>query len=241
MSVDIIKVQNNGYVRLVDVMGSDLTIVNSARVSYDRQSETLTDKDIRLIRFLAREGHTSPFRHCMMQFEIYAPLMVARQWWKYIIGSAHQDNMVAWNESSRRYVTEEPEFYVPEVSEWRLKAESSKQGSGDPLFLYDAKGASLATGALKEHIKRGVEAYDKAMEMGICPEQARLFLPAYALMVRWYWTGSLLGVCHFLSQRLADDAQREIQQYARAVRTFAVRAFPESVGELCGQHQSESL
>ena len=107
------NVLDKGYVRLVDVMGSDLSVVNSARVSYDKQVDELGDKDTGLIRFLAREGHTSPFRHASLQFEVYAPLMVARQWWKYIIGSSHQDNMAAWNESSRRYITEEPEFYDP--------------------------------------------------------------------------------------------------------------------------------
>lgn len=109
-----IKVLNEGYVRLVDHMGSDLTVANAARVSYAKQSFELSDRDIKLIKFLAREGHTSPFRHAITQFEVYAPLMVARQWWKYVVGSAHYegtgDSLEAWNESSRRYITEEPVF-----------------------------------------------------------------------------------------------------------------------------------
>lgn len=224
------KVLNEGYVRLVDVMGSDLTPVNAARVSYDKESSELSDKDRRLIGFLASEGHTSPFRHAMLQFEVYAPLMVARQWWKYVVGSDH--TMEAWNESSRRYITEEPVFYVPDVTEWRTKPENSKQGSGHALWLSDAKSAKLATGALKELIEKSLEAYEKALEVGICAEQARLFLPAYGLYVRWYWTASLAGVAHFLNQRLEHDAQREIQEYAKAVRSLAEAKFPVSLKEL---------
>src|SRR5690625_5071724 len=110
-------------------MGSDLTVANAARVSYDKESTELNEKDRRLIRFLAREDHTSPFRHAIAQFEVYAPLMVARQWWKYVVGSDH--TMDAWNESSRRYVTEERVFYVPAADEWRSAPEMSKQGSGE--------------------------------------------------------------------------------------------------------------
>jgi thymidylate synthase (FAD) len=230
-NIEIIKV-NNGYVRLVDHMGSDLTTVNSARVSYDKQSFEMTEKDEKLIKYLAKHGHTSPFRHSMLQFEVYAPLLIARQWWKHCIGSAHQDPMTAWNESSRRYVTEEPEFYIPNPTQWRLKPENSKQGSGGELWLQDPELAKKATGALKEYIEKGVDAYEKAMEIGIAPEQARLFLPAYALMVRWYWTVSVQGACHFLELRLGKEAQLEIQDFAKAVYTLSKQYFPVSVKEL---------
>ncbi len=93
----------------------------------------------------------------------------------------------------------------------------------------------MATGALKEHIMKGVQAYEKAMEMGICAEQARLFLPAYALYVRWYWSASLAGVAHFINQRIAHDAQKEIQLYADAVKRLAEEKFPVSVKELLKQ------
>lgn len=112
--MSFVKVLDEGYVRLVDHMGSDLTVVNAARVSYAKESSQLSERDIKLIKFLAGEGHTSPFRHAIAQFEVYAPLMVARQWWKYVVGSAHYegtgDSLDAWNESSRRYITEEPVF-----------------------------------------------------------------------------------------------------------------------------------
>lgn len=225
--VSKINVLDKGYVRLVDVMGSDLSVVNSARVSYDKASDELTEGDKRLIRFLAREGHTSPFRHATLQFEVYAPLMVARQWWKYVVGSDH--TMDSWNESSRRYITEEPTFYIPQADEWRSKPENSKQGSGDTL---PPEMGDAFTYNLTKYIEQGEYLYELAMQDGIAPEQARLFLPAYGLYVRYYWTASLQSVAHFLNQRLAHDSQAEIQAYAQAVQTLATEHFPESLAEL---------
>lgn len=228
--MNIINVLDNGYVRLVDILGSDLTIVNAARVSYAKESLELTDRDRRLIEFLAREDHSSPFRHAILQFEIYAPLMVARQWWKYIVGSAHQegigDSLNAWNESSRRYITEEPVFYVPENNEWRSKPENSKQGSGAPIRW---ELGEKHTKRLMDYIEEGLSYYNSAMEDGICAEQARLFLPAYGMYVRWYWTASLQSVAHFISQRIKSDAQKEIQEYAKAILNLATEKFPVSL------------
>ena len=238
------NVLDKGYVRLVDVMGSDLTPVNAARVSYDKESHELSDKDIRLIKFLAREGHTSPFRHAMLQFEIYAPLMVARQWFKYRIGSTHSDDsgtyvglgngddgsediMHARNESSRRYITEEPVFHIPD--EWRSAPANSKQGSGGVVHNQVNE---LLINMLESHVKDSLQKYQDAIDMGICAEQARLFLPAYGMYVRWYWTSSLQGVAHFINQRLAHDAQKEIQQYAKAVYFMTEERFPFSLAEL---------
>lgn len=228
-----IEVLDKGYVILHDVMGDDLTVVNSARVSYDKKSEKLTEKDERLIRFLAREKHTSPFRHATLQFEVYAPLMVARQHWKYVVGSSIQeatgDNMTAWNESSRRYVTEEPTFYIPNIDEWRSAPSNSKQGSGETV---DEDVGIDAFNRMIDVVSFGEENYKWAIENGICAEQARLFLPAYGMYVRYYWTASLQSVCHFLNQRLANDSQVEIQEYAKAVRQLAEPKFPVSLREL---------
>lgn len=222
-----IEVLDKGYVILHDVMGSDLTVVNSARVSYNKEAKELTEKDIRLIKFLAREGHTSPFRHCTLQFEIYAPLLVARQHWKYVVGSDH--TMDAWNESSRRYITEEPTFYIPDSNEWRSKPENSKQGSGEPV---DKKIGEYYTAKLVQLIETSEKLYEDALKDGICAEQARLFLPAYGMYVRYRWTASLQSVAHFLNQRLAHDAQKEIQEYAKAVYVLAKEYFPVSLNEL---------
>jgi thymidylate synthase (FAD) len=229
----MINALDHGYVRLVDVMGSDLTVANAARVSYAKESQVLTERDVSLIKFLARENHTSPFRHAIAQFEVYAPLMVARQWFKYIVGSAHQegtgDSLDAWNESSRRYITEEPVFYVPAADEWRSAPENSKQGSGD-IIRWEL--GEEATYRLMGAVDRGMADYEWALANGICAEQARLFLPAYGMYVRWYWTASLQSVAHFLAQRLEHDAQAEIQLYAKAVLTLIEARFPVSIGEL---------
>jgi thymidylate synthase (FAD) len=224
---EMINVLDKGYVRLVNVMGSDLSVANSARVSYDKESTELSEKDARLIRFLAREGHTSPFRHATLQFEMYAPLMVARQHWKYVVGSDH--TMDAWNESSRRYITEEPTFYIPKSGEWRSAPENSKQGSGEAIGVHEGR---ILSYELMKYIEEGERLYKEAMEYGACAEQARLFLPAYGMYVRYYWTASLQSVAHFLQQRLAHDSQVEIQEYAKAVKTLAEPHFPVSIAEL---------
>jgi len=231
--LSLIEVLDKGYVRLVNHMGSDLSVVNAARVSYAKESNELNEKDIRLIKFLAREGHTSPFRHVILQYEIYAPLMVARQWWKYVIGSAHAegtgDSLEAWNESSRRYITEEPTFYIPGADQWRSKPENSKQGSGKVL---SSEIGTKLTQELLEYIELGVQKYESAIENGVCAEQARLFLPSYGMYVRWYWTASLQSVCHFLNQRLEHDAQQEIQDYAKAILELSKPLYPVSILEL---------
>ena len=218
-----ISVLDKGYVRLVDTLGTDLSIVNAARVSYDKESEEFSEKDVKLINFLIREEHTSPLRHAALTFEVYAPLMVARQWWKYAVSSTHVDDQNGWNESSRRYITEDEEFYIPEVDEWRSAPENSKQGSGP---IVDAGTGLHMMVKLDNYIKLGLDAYKQALELGIAPEQARLFLPAYGMYVRWRWTVSLQGAITFLNQRLEHDAQVEIQEYAKAISLLTKQAFP---------------
>lgn len=217
----MINVLDKGYVRLVDSMGNDLEVANAARVSYDKRSDTMSEKDERLINFLWEEEHTSPFRHCVLSFEIYAPLMVARQHWKYAVASTFVDDQNGWNESSRRYITEEPEFYMP--SEWRSAPENSKQGSGEEL---DKVTSEYLKHALNNYIETGEAFYKHAINYGLAPEQARLFLPAYGMYVRYRWTTSLHGVMHFLQQRMAHDSQQEIQEYARAVYELSYDKFP---------------
>lgn len=251
MQNSTIKCLDKGYVTLIDSMGTDLSVVNSARCSYGKRSEELSEKDIRLIKFLAREQHFSPFRHSVLQFEIKSPLMIARQWFKYRIGSVHSedtannnevlftnngdddgfgDSLHGRNEASRRYITLTPEFYIPAPNEWRSKPENSKQGSGDPI---DEVKGNMFTNLLIEHIDEGLKNYEDAITQGIAPEQARLFIPsAYGLYTAWYWTTSLQGVCHFLNQRLQDDAQSEIRKYAEAVYKLAIEKFPVSLNEL---------
>lgn len=255
-----VDVLDHGYIILQDHMGSDLTPVNAARVSFDKRAdfqtatsdidqqpdgdgwrrvrshnndwsewERLHPRDQKLLSFLARENHTSPFRHAMLQFECYAPLMVARQHWKYRVGSAFEepdaDYLDGWNESSRRYVTEEPVFYVPTV--WRSSPTNLKQGSGEPI---DSSFAVEYTNELKQKIQRGLDMYNNAINDGMAPEQARGLLDGvYFMYVRYYWTVSLAGLIHFLNQRLAEDAQHEIVQYAKACHELAYPLFPRSM------------
>ena len=216
-------VLDKGYVRLVNSWGSDLDIVNSARVSYDKESEDLTDKDTKLINFLVRDKHDSTLRHCGFTFEVYAPLMIARQWYKHAVASTHVEDQLGWNESSRRYVTENEEFYIPGPEEWRSKPENSKQGSGEPLSFADGQ---ILTHEIIDLIDYSNALYQKAMAKGVAPEQARLFLPAYGMYVRWRWTVSLNAVLHFVSLRIGHGAQSEIVDYAAAVNDFVKEKFP---------------
>jgi thymidylate synthase (FAD) len=227
-----INVLDEGYVRLVDTLGNDLSVVNAARVSYDKESYEFEPRDEKLLSFLVREGHTSPFRHAALTFEVYAPLFVARQWWKYAVSSTHVDDQNGWNESSRRYITEEEQFYVPLHDQWRSKPENSKQGSGEPVG--DSLGM-VYTNKLIAMIAQGTEWYHEAMDDGIAPELARLFLPAYGMYVRWRWTTSLQGVMTFLNQRLEHDAQFEIQEYAKAVRDLSEQVFPQTLKALSNE------
>jgi thymidylate synthase (FAD) len=228
-------VLDHGYVRLVDRMGSDLSVVNAAKVSFDKEATDFGPREERLLQFLGREGHTSPFRHAALSFEVFAPLMVARQWWKYVVGSDH--TMEGWNESSRRYVTEEPTFYSIEPTAWRSAPANRKQGSGEPLPVEVGRRLSAE---LADHYARSLERYEAAIADGVAVEQARVFLPAYALYVRWRWTASLQAVGHFLAQRLADDAQREIAAYASAVRELTEPYFPHALAAMIGAAGSPS-
>ena len=158
-----------------------------------------------------------------MTFEVYAPLMVARQWWKHHIGATMIDEQDGWNESSRRYITEKEEFYIPGALEWRSTPENRKQGSGDAVS--GDIGAKYLQ-RLRASVERGLSDYKHALEDGIAPEQARLLLPAYAMYVRWRWTVSLNGVLHFISLRNKKDAQYEIREYARVINTIIHQKYP---------------
>lgn len=214
---------NDGYVRYINHMGADVDIVNSARVSYGKEVVELSDKDKRLIAFCWNAPHPSVFRHCVLSLEVRAPLMIARQWYKHAVASAHWDSQNGWNENSRRYVTEEPAFYIPANGEWRMKPVNSKQGSGDPLP--DVIGNTYTTDLIN-YINNGIRLYEEAMTDGVAPEMARLFLPAYGMYVNWRWTTSLDGLINFMRLRQAADAQREFDEYTDAVITILKDKFP---------------
>lgn len=218
-----INVLDHGYVRLVDHMGTDLNVVNAARASYMKESREFDVElnDSGLLKYLWRENEMSPFRHATMTFEVYAPLMVARQWWKYVVGGDH-DPLLAWNESSRRYITEEPVYYTP----WfREVSETGKQGSHKDVEV----GVQTFWRMQLERLQNeSIRWYEEAIRQGIAPEQARVFLLGYGLYVRWRWTCSLQGCLHFLHQRMdRRKAQHEIAEYADAVYDLATTRFPK--------------
>jgi len=219
----LIPVLDHGYIRTISTLGSDIDVVNSARVSFDKEVESLEEKDLSLISFLVKHKHDSCLRHCAMTFEIYAPLMVARQWYKHNVGSTMLDDQLGWNESSRRYVTENEQFYIPTPDAWRSVPENRKQGSAEPVKGYI--GAKY-TSKMMRLVEQQERLYKEALDDGIAPEQARLLLPAYSMYVRWRWTASLNALLHFISLRLDPHAQWEIQQYAQAINSEVTEHFP---------------
>jgi thymidylate synthase (FAD) len=219
----MIRVLDHGYIRTANVMGGDIDVVNAARVSFNKEVDTLQDRDEKLIEYLVKNRHDAVFRHCAMTFEIYAPLMVARQWYKHAVASTHLDDQLGWNETSRRYVTENEEFYIPNVSEWRGVPDNKKQGSDG---VVDPNIGAKYLQRMRASVERGVSDYRQALQDGVAPEQARLLLPAYAMYIRWRWTASLNALLHFVSLRKDAHAQYEIQQYAQAVFDETQKHFP---------------
>jgi thymidylate synthase (FAD) len=219
----LISVLDNGYIKLVNNMGSDIDVVNAARVSFDKEVTSLSDNDTKLINFLVKHKHDSTLRHCVITFEVYAPLMVARQWWKHHIGATSLDGQDGWNESSRRYITEKEEFYIPTVAQWRSAPENRKQGSGDPV---NSEVGAKCLQRLRASVERGVRDYQEALKDGVAPEQARLLIPAYAMYVRWRWTVSLNAALHFVSLRDKEDAQYEIREYGKAINDIVSELYP---------------
>jgi len=202
-------------VKLVDVMGSDLTVVNAARVSFaKRMSQFKPGRDDKLIRYLAKHGHWTPFGHVQLQFYIQAPVFVARQLVKHQVG-------LVWNEVSRRYVDTEVEFYTPEY--WREKAENKKQGSGKNAVKnyasWENKYDVLMTWTR--------DLYEEMLEGDVAPEQARMVLPQ-SMMTEWYWTGSLAAFARVCKLRNSEDAQAETREVTTKIAE-AIETTPDLI------------
>lgn len=226
---------------LIDRMGNDLTVVNAARVSFDKESRweqvccgvraqggfsdpeccgindfTLSERDSKLINYLAKHDHFTPFTHPQITLRETVPIFVARQRFKHVVG-------FTYNEVSRRYVDDEPEFYTPEV--WRSRPEGSvKQGSGGEVEdelqrLCDSMCASSAKSCLNT--------YNLMIEKGVAPEQARMVLPQ-SMYTSYYVTGSLAAFARFYKQRIDDHAQKEIQELAKQVGDIIQPLYPVS-------------
>jgi thymidylate synthase (FAD) len=192
-------------VELLEIMGSDLTVVNSARVSFAMESEEFGSRDKKLIRYLANHNHWTPFGHVQLQFRIKAPVFVARQLVKHQVG-------LVWNEVSRRYVDFEPEFHTPEA--WRKRADNKKQGSSDEIFT--GKQEERWNEKYCDLLERVRTTYDNMIAAGVSPEQARMILPQ-SMMTEWYWTGSLAAFARVVKQRVSDDAQYECRIVAEKI------------------------
>ena len=215
------EVLDKGYIRLVNVMGDDLTVVNTARTSFAKEKTVLEPGDEKLINYLIKNKHDSCMRHNVFTFEVHAPLMVVRQWYKHAVAASSWDDQNGWNENSRRYITEDEEFYVPE--HFLSAPENKKQGAGGEV---DADTNAIYRRRLELHQAEGTRLYEEAMASGVAAEQARLFLPAYGLYVTFRWTASLNAVLNFLELRLDEHAQWEIRQYANAMRPMIEEFVP---------------
>ena len=200
-------------VNYIDHMGSDLSVVNAARVSFDKRHETFDPvADAGLIKFLAREGHKSPFNHTFLTLHIRAPIFVARQLVKH--------KFMPWNEMSGRYVRFKPEFFLPKF--FRKKALDKKQGSGDPIS--DSNTLLLL---FKENHHDCFKRYERALEEGLCEEQARSLLPT-DLMTQWYWSGTVGAWSDMYRLRAQPDAQVETQDIAAQAGEIIAPLYPES-------------
>ena len=200
-------------VELIDKMGTDLSVVNAARVSYAKYKDSLEDKDEKLIKFLAEHNHWSPFAHASLQFRIKAPVFVARQLVKHQVG-------LVWNEISRRYVDYTPELYEPK--EWRGRPQNSKQGSDGTVSI-----DSNEKHRLDMTMEQCKIIYNSLIGKGIAPEQARMVLPQ-SMMTEWIWSGTLYAFARVCNLRCAKDTQEETQQIANEIHNICKEEFPIS-------------
>jgi len=219
-------------VQLINYMGNDLTVVNAARVSFNVNKKTFIDTDAKLIKYLAKHKHMSPFGHCFASFKVQAPIFVARQLVKH--------KFLRWNEISRRYVDTKPNWYKPSISDpdtaiWRSQTKDKKQGSGD--VIQSEKKQSLATFTLSNVIADAMTAYEKLLSMGICEEQARMVLPI-CHMTEWFWSGSLDAFADMCILRCAGDAQVETKMVSDQISDHMEKLFPVSWKELMNETNS---
>ena len=215
-------------VTLIDSMGNDLTVVNAARVSFNKKSMwaknipgqgvfELSTGDKKLIQYLARHGHWTPFGHCTLSYHIKAPIFVARQLVKHQVG-------LVWNEVSRRYVEDLPEFWMPDV--WRGRPTDKKQGSSEEEIVWLDREQRVSAGVGKA-CEFAVEIYDKMLRAGVAPEQARMVLPQN-IYTEWHWTGSLYAFARVCGLRCKGDTQEETRNVAWKIHDLAKEKFPIS-------------
>lgn len=232
-SRNVIRLLDHGFVELVDAMGSDLTVVNSARVSFGKRKTEVSEGDKKLIKYLAEHKHWSPFRHVYLQFHCKVPEFVARQWYKHVVGIAYSEAPAvdhAWNEVSLRYVdASEFDFYAPDG--FRRQSDDNKQASTD-------EPVADPTGGLREayenQCRQALTLYHDLVNQGVAREQARAVLPL-SIYTEFYWTVSLQALVNFIQLRKHPGAQYEIRLYAEALEQFTRQVVPVSYESLLGQ------
>jgi thymidylate synthase (FAD) len=203
-------------VTLINSMGNDQTVVDAARVSFAKKADNYTEaQNEKLIQYLARHNHWTPFGHAQATFHIEAPIFVARQLVKHQVG-------LVWNEVSRRYVDDSPRFFSP--SSWRPRSEDKKQGSDKHDIIADMRQAWKIYESAIHNISK---TYGILLEMGVAPEQARMVLPQ-SMMTEWYWTGSLAAWSRVCRLRISDDAQAETERIAQDISREMKQLFPVS-------------
>jgi len=219
-----IDVLDKGFIEVVDSLGNDLTVVNSARVSFGKRKSVWSAADRRLVKYLAKYKHYSPFRHLQVQFHIKAPEFVMRQWYKHVVGIETSSNAStkdhAWNEISGRYVPVE-DFYTPDV--WRKQSEDNKQASEGVLDDLQQK---RMTSTYNEFMRQVEMAYDRMIDAGMAKEQARIILPLNQY-TEVYWTASFQAIMNFIELRNEKTSQWEIQEYAKVLLECMYGTFPK--------------
>ena len=213
-------------VELIDKMGSDLSVVNAARVSYSEVTDEMTDKDEKLIKYLVEHNHWSPFAHATIQFRIQAPVYVARQLVKHQVG-------LSWNEVSRRYVSYEPE--LRKVDQCRGKPENSKQGSSGLIDL-----PPEVIDRYNRNLDESIKIYKELVYFGVAPEQARTVLPQ-CMQTEWIWSGTLYAFARVCNLRCQPDTQEETRSIANMMSGFLNREFPISWKYLCPEKGIDSI
>ena len=220
-----INVLDKGFVEVVDSLGNDLTVVNSARVSFGKRKKKFDDSDRRLVRYLAKYKHYSPFRHLQVQFHLKAPEFVMRQWYKHVVGIETTSNSSAkdhaWNEISGRYVPVE-EFYVPSV--WRKQSEDNKQASEGELDDLQQKRMNMTYNVFMNNVEM---AYETMINAGVAKEQARILFPL-SQYTEVYWTASFQAIMNFIELRNEKTSQWEIQEYAKVLLDLMFDVYPET-------------
>jgi thymidylate synthase (FAD) len=217
------QVLDKGFIEVVDSLGNDLTVVNSARVSFGKRKTKFDKSDERLVRYLAKYKHYSPFRHLQVQFHLKAPEFVMRQWYKHVVGietsSSSSTKDHAWNEISGRYVPVE-DFYYPSV--WRKQSDDNKQASEGVLDDLQQK---RMTATFNEFMRQVEMAYDRMIDAGMAKEQARIILPLNQY-TEVYWTASFQAIMNFIELRNEKTSQIEIQEYAKVLLELMREVYP---------------